>query len=130
MPIAYRYEPDIEAISLTVFGVVAWPERQIMLRVAEFLAADLKIRNVLLDCSRLSKDGNVDDAIEFAKTIQSRLDIFRGLRIAVLPAPDFFYLPSVAILGIQGAGISVVECQSEAEARAWLAERAGEENAA
>ena len=122
MPIAYRYEPEISAVSLTVFGVVAWPERHIMVRVAEFLLSELKIKNVLLDCSRLSKNGNVDDAVEFAKRVQTKKEIFRGLRIAVLPAEDFYYLPWMAILGIQDAGIEVVECQSEAEASAWLAE--------
>lgn len=122
MPIAYRYDPEIEAMILTVSGVVTPPERAIMIRVAEFLLADLGIRNVLVDCSRLSKDGKVEDAFAFGKTIQERADVFRGLRMAMIPAPDFFYIPSIAVAAVQAAGISIVECEDERAARAWLAE--------
>src|SRR5262245_34659382 len=122
MPIAYRYEPEIEGIVLTVSGVVTWPERKIMMRVAEFLLGELQIRNVLLDVSRLSRNGNVDDAMAFGKQIQENIDIFRGLRLAVLPAKDFFYIPSIAVHAAQMAGVAIAECEDERTARSWLTE--------
>ncbi len=133
MPISYRYESEINAIVLTVSGVVTAPERMIMIRVAEFLQAEVAIRKVLLDLSGVSKDGDVDEAFGFAKRIEENAEIFRGLRMAVVPTRDFFFISSVAVLALQRSGIEVVECQTEKEARAWLAESAIEakaENAA
>jgi hypothetical protein len=122
VPIAYRYDQEIEAIVLTVSGVVTWPERKIMLRVAEFLLAELEIKNVLVDCSRLTKNGDVEQAFEFGKLIAARGEVFRGLRMALLPAPNFFFIPSVAVGAVQALGITVVECADEHSARQWLAE--------
>jgi hypothetical protein len=122
MPIAYRYESETEAVILTVSGVITPPERKIMVRVAEMMTGELKIRNVVVDCSGLTRDGNVEDAFGFVKLLTERADIFSGIRMAVIPAPDFFYIPSLGVAGMQSAGVTVVECEDLRAARAWLAE--------
>lgn len=122
MPVTYRYEPAFDGFSVAVAGVPNEEERRLILAVARLFTFGLGVRRVLVDLGAVEA-GDVEQGLDFAHRIASSLDIFSAMTLAILPARNFFFIPSKAVLALQQAGVAVMEFDNDRDAKQWLSEQ-------